>query len=526
MKSLKIPISIAWLERLSLIYLTLPFLIFCIGFLKIGISVIICGIFILIIVRGISHATRSDRSFCIPLSQLTVLFLIIALWVALSGIGGFSFQNYDFHIRNAIFRDLINYDWPVTYVSQSSPLTTYRLVYYIGFWLPAALAGKIAGWQFANTALFIWSILGVTLTVMLVSSKIKLSPPKLVLSFVFFSGMDVLGKLLSSYSLNGSFSLNWPPITHLEWWSMYFQYSSMTTQLFFVFNQAIPAWICMALLFISRDRRNILLIWSLCAFLAPIPSLGMFPFVLAKIPKSLFDPDNLIWEKKSRDFQSLKHLCWKDIRAVLTFENILAGGIVLGISLAYFSSNVQFANRSTPTLNPAWVVLLIAFLLLEGGLIWWTLRKNNQHILSWYVAGLLLFVIPIIKIGDGFDFCMRASIPTLFMLFVWSATAFTRIDKKNNQALLLFLLIGAVTPIFEINRSVYRTVQYYLNPPAEQLKVMGEKMRIYPFYSFEYDHPYTLTADSYKSLANFNLAEITNFVAKPNDGFYTNYLSK
>jgi hypothetical protein len=43
----------------------------------------------------------------------------------------------------------------------------------------------------------------------------------------------------------------------------------------------------MALLFVSADRKMTLLIWSFCCFYAPLPALGMFPYVVLKIPKEL-----------------------------------------------------------------------------------------------------------------------------------------------------------------------------------------------------------------------------------------------
>ena len=207
------------------------------------------------------------------------------MWVALSGIGGFAFQNIDFHTRNAVFRDLINFPWPVKYYTNpTDPSIPYNLVYYTGFWLPAALVGKIAGWLAANIALYIWTVLGIILTILLLGTKIKLTPLYLILILIFFSGMDALGSLIRIIAVPGTNNFLWPPIFHLEWWMPSFQYSSFTTQLFWVFNQAIPTWLCMALLIATGDRKIILVVWSLCCFFAPLPALGMFPYVLLKIP--------------------------------------------------------------------------------------------------------------------------------------------------------------------------------------------------------------------------------------------------
>lgn len=88
-------------------YLIIPFLIFCLGFLRtiisIPISIILCYIFYKLIERpeeGILKFKKNELIFGI---------FAIVCWVWLSGIGGFAFQNWDFHWRNAVFRDLIKY---------------------------------------------------------------------------------------------------------------------------------------------------------------------------------------------------------------------------------------------------------------------------------------------------------------------------------------------------------------------------------------------------------------------------------
>ena len=144
MHSTNLTIPTNWIKRISLLYLLIPFLIFCLGFLKTYISVGITLIFLWLIIRNLLQATRERQSLSLSRRTLGFTLTIILLWVALSGIGGFAFQNTDFHIRNAIFRDLIQFKWPVKYFTNpTDPSISYTLTYYIGFWLPAALMGKI-----------------------------------------------------------------------------------------------------------------------------------------------------------------------------------------------------------------------------------------------------------------------------------------------------------------------------------------------------------------------------------------------
>jgi hypothetical protein len=516
-----------WINRISFLYLLIPLLIFCLGNLKIFVSIPIFLIFVWLIIK----IWKAKETPCHPyqLSWRGFVFTIVAVmaWVALSGIGGFAFQNTDFHIRNAIFRDLISFDWPVKYFTNPvNPSIPYSLVYYTGFWLPAALVGKIAGWLGANITLYIWTVLGILLTLFLLASRIKLTPGKIVLILIFFSGMDSLGILLKLIALPNTFNSLWPPIYHLEWWMPGMQYSSFSTQLFWVFNQAVPVWLCMALLFVSGEQKVILLIWSICCFYAPLPAIGMFPYLVIKIPKEIINLENLGSTAKVRNFRDFWVRSLKDAKSVLSFENVLGGGITLGISLSYFLSNPQASQGSIFQMQGVRWLLYAIFVLFEGLILWWVFRDRNKANLSWYMAGLLLLAVPLIHIGSANDFCMRASIPTLFMLFIWTAETLSIPTIKVKGGLLLLLCIGAVTPIYEINRSIFRTATYYLWPPTSAEKYAGQQVSIYTPTTFEFDHPYTLTADSYKSLENYDPRQIANFLAESNTSFFETYLSK
>jgi hypothetical protein len=526
MPAVKISISLKWVSRISLLYLLVPFLIFCLGFLKFYISLGIAIFFIWLIIKNWSLTTQVPKSFQISIRNLVLIFVAILVWVALSGIGGFAFQNLDFHWRNAIFRDLINLTWPVKYFSNPmDPSISYSLAYYIGFWLPAALIGKIAGWGAANVALYFWSVLGIILTLFLIMSRIKLSPINLVVLLIFFSGMDGLGTLIKMAVFPNTMNSLWPPIFHLEWWIPGFQYSSFTTQLFWVFNQAIPAWLCMALLFVIEDRKIILLIWSLCCFFAPLPALGMFPYVLLKIPKSDADSENLLSSPKFPTIRIFFDKILQDFRNMISIENVVGGGLILGISLMYFLPNTQSGMSESQGSSAGWVLYAI-FILFEGLILWAILSGRYRANLNWYLAGALLVVIPLIKIGGGSDFCMRASIPTLFMLMLWSAETLSFPGKWTKAGLIMILCIGAITPIYEINRSIYRTASYFLSPPTAAEKAIGEAVFIYKPTSYEFDHPYTLTADSFKSFENMDPRQLTYFLVKSDLFFFDGLLFK
>ena len=169
-------------------------------------------------------------------------------------------------------------------VSQSRYLGSGRMmVYYFAFWLPAAVVGKCCGIWLGNVALFVWSVLGVWISL---SLFVRLAERRAVivslLLFVSFSGMDVAGFVLTRFFELINVGLSPSLGTHIEWWFDLvaipsLQYSSHTTQLFWVFNQAVPAWIVTLLLLDKKSFSGRLFIWFLALPFAPFPFLGMLP---------------------------------------------------------------------------------------------------------------------------------------------------------------------------------------------------------------------------------------------------------
>ena len=520
----------SWLIKSSLVYLTLPFIIFCLTFLKIWIGFPLVIILGWIIFRVWKQNGANGNEAGITKKDLIFGLVVLGCWVFLSGIGGFAFQNQDLVTRNVIFKDLINFKWPVYYPDSVNPATgsPYALMYYIGYWLPVALIGKLSGWQVANFVLFIWTLWGVFLTAALLKERIKSTLLASSLLLIFFSGMDILGTLSIRSISPHSYPTAWPPITTIEWWvAGSFQFSSFTTQLFWVFNQAIPAWVCIALILLTKNPRNVFFIWALCFFCAPLPAVGMLPFILLIIPHKAFNPEIFSLRWRGQKVKSFFMDCLVDIKAAITPENILGGGIVFLTSLLYFSANPNGSKISLVINNILVFMFYIIFLIYEVMLLWGLFYKEQKKNLWWYVAGGSFIIIPLVRLGTFTDFCMRASIPAIFILMVWSGEAiFRKPHVKYRGALILILLIGALTPIYEINRSIYRTGVYYVdtltNSEMFTIPQATNQANILP----EYVHPTTLTADVYTSVLYLKPEVVPNYIGKIDNSFFFNYLAK
>jgi hypothetical protein len=503
------------LHRISILYLTIPFLIFLFGWLRLSIAIPISLIIIFTLYQLLKNNSPILQFSNFPLSTFhfptTAYCLLITFsWLFFSGIGGYGFQNWDHHWRNAVFHDLINFDFPV-YYSQPESGPVKMLVYYVGYWLPSAIVGKYLGWGVANLFLFLWSWLGVILVTLQLANFLKTSAIKTSLLLIFFSGLDALGVLLFPQEYPTLF----PAVTHLEIWSGNLQYSSFTTQLFWVFNQAIPAWLCITLIMESSglplEKREqsptiVIFIWSLCFFFAPLASIGLFPYLLIEI----FKNTNL-----------------KSLIKNINYPLIISSAIIFLLSSFFFSSNTAAQTRGFQFIP---FTEFIFFFLLEGGILWLLLAPSKYRDPRWIVTGILLIIISFIQIGSGRDFVMRASMAPLFYLMILTAEIIfsTNISKQLRITLYVILFIGALTPLYEINRSIYRTYEYYFILDAEQrLTTLPQPAtRIQPAGRLEAEHPNRLVADEIVSLEFMQGELAENFIANVRQTLYYKYLAR
>ena len=140
-KMKKITISKSFFEKLAIIYVICPIIVFLFGWTRFYIALITTGLLVYATYKFIKkNVLNDDKIIYIDLRILFTIIVILGIWCWTSVIGGFFVQRWDHHARNAVFRDLITYDWPVIY-----PKTGNGLVYYFTFWMIPALIGKIAG---------------------------------------------------------------------------------------------------------------------------------------------------------------------------------------------------------------------------------------------------------------------------------------------------------------------------------------------------------------------------------------------
>ena len=113
--------------------------------------------------------------------HVIILLLTSTTWLSLSGAGGIGYQRGDWMKHESVLKDLIEHTWPVIYDFYQTPVP---LVYYLAFYLPAALAGKIGGWSMGQAAIFLWAFLGVNLAMLWFWVLVRKSSYWILLLFV------------------------------------------------------------------------------------------------------------------------------------------------------------------------------------------------------------------------------------------------------------------------------------------------------------------------------------------------------
>ena len=93
------------------LYLSLPVIIFFLGWMKLYFGIPAVAIVVWMLFGSIKReeelwhpAWNADN-----IRRQLLIFLIIALWVYFSGIGGMVYQNPDHIMRNGVFQTLVNY---------------------------------------------------------------------------------------------------------------------------------------------------------------------------------------------------------------------------------------------------------------------------------------------------------------------------------------------------------------------------------------------------------------------------------
>lgn len=452
------------IEIYSLIYIIIPYIIFAFGWLKLPFAIVLS---VLIILSVFFYAKNLDNKEIFlkdkNLKYFMITILILLVWCLLSGMGGFGFQNNpDWEKNNAIFHDLFINKWPIIYKD-------YSFVYYLGYYLPSGLIMKLFGWNIGYLFSFLWGFSGLILAVYWIKRLVGNFSPLVILSFIFFSGLDALGLIIKQFIFP-----NMPPIilhgNHVEWWAGLFQFSSITTTLFWVPQYAIQGWLLTALILHNiknhNSSQNLLFLWALCSFGTPFIFIAIFPLIIAGV-----------FSTKAKK--------------LFSFQNFVVSPVIIFAVFAYFTSKAfkDPVNAISNSIDSYYfIIIYFIFIIAEFGLYALIINKYFKNSIIWNTNLILMLLMPFIKIGAGNDFVMRGSVCYLFILFIYLARALfnetKKIELKRFQKILLLIifLIGTFTPLLEIKRS--------LTNYSAKVPVLNEQLSVMDLYKYRNNSQY------------------------------------
>ena len=480
-----VKIKVWRIQAIAYFLLLLPASFFIMGWIRPWIAIPATALLLAAWVLILLHARKTQTAvYEIKVRTIVLISVVLLLWCYMAGLGGFFYQSNDHHYRNAIFRDLVSFRWPVVYEQTGN-----SLVYYIGFWLVPASIGKLANlffsfdtsWFVANIALLLWSFLNLFFVFLLILIYTKAdSHKKVVLAlmvFLFFSGMDIIGVLSSL-----RFDVTALP-DHLEWWAGIYQYSSNTTQLFWVYNQSIPVWLATALFVNEKSVRNFVFLCLVLLISSSFPAVGLMILLFGMgVYKLILS----IRSKKLSDF----------LKEAFSIQNIIAAVVLLPIFYLYYKTN-RAVDGNSFQFNLyvdafGWGVALIRYIffcLLEFGLLSTVLHKENRTNVLYWISVVSLCCVGAFSLGATTDFAMRASIPALLVLMMLTIRTLSNsiqwkefdgkryfCIRKIGLEIAIILMIGAATPIVECSRAINAvSVHQQLNLVADDVKTLSDR---------------------------------------------------
>lgn len=454
------------LRSLSVVYIALPLLIFLLGWVWWPwalVLVVALGCGVALVIRGGPPEGPPVREHDWRLYALVAVVLFA--WLSISGIGGFGFQNHDWRFRNTVLRTLVEEPWPPVVTFDGEPR---MLVSYLAYYLPAAVVGKLgqaalgSGWWLANAVLWLWSFAGAGLAVAWLMRHARTYSVVPVLLLVAFCGFDVVAWWITWGDL--------PKITRpIGLWSqreILLYYPGFTPQMYWVPHQALAAWIVVCLILndgvAQRTSRNLVFFGGIALIWSPFVTLGLIPYA-----------------------------GWVAVRSrlegLVSVQNAI--GLALASVVALFLAGVDGGKlahglhwRSQYIPRQKYVALFLLFLMSKFGVYAIFVRRTLLDSPEWrstlsslfWTTVLCLCLIPLYRFGHYNDFCMRVSIPSLFVLLILIATAlrpehFRQAGRRVPAVVLvLVVFVGSYSAVGEVSKNI---AKIYGNPAIWPLGV-------------------------------------------------------
>jgi hypothetical protein len=444
-------------------YLLLPNVVFAIGWLRPAWALPIVVV-LLACTCDLARRSTTDTP-ALSLGSWCALLAFAGFWAFAAGMGELNAQTNDYLKHNLVLHDLVVESWPVVYRHEGTagPM----LCYYIAYYLPGGLLGKVLGLQHVAAASLGWGLLGIALAFAWVCRLGRTCRLAVLGTFMLVDGFCWLPgahRLVQKLGLLAG-------TVNREWWhtdslvERFWSFGGTQTRLFFQSQPAVLVWspqhalgawlatacVLRSLLEVQPARHAVLanaavLLWS------PLVGVGLVPFTVSA--------------------------CLRDRQGSVSWPNAIGGAaLALPIGLYFLSHDPQeFAGVLFTTFSGVmdWMRYLL-FLLLAVGILWggaWLLQRRSElpSAVLWRLlclASLTLVATTFVYLGKYNDWVTRVSLPALFVFDLTLASAAVELWRRGarlRHRLAFSLLLLA---------SAERTVKTFALAPFGRLAGQG-----------------------------------------------------
>jgi hypothetical protein len=369
---------------------------------------------------------------------------------AVSGIGELNVQVWDYLKHNLAFHDLVAYRWPVVYPYPNPGGSL--LCYYIAYYLPASLAGKLLGLAWTAQASFVWGLVGVLLAFAWVA---RLGRPRGGVVLAVFMLVDGFAWLPGLYPFAQRLGLL-AGTPGGDWWTadrfterfasfgtppMRLLFESEPTHLLWSPQHAIAAWLATACVLRTLEEgeppRYLGLVFAATLLWSPLVVIGLAPFVLMSL--------------------------LRDRGGVVTWPAV-AGGVALAVPVGlYFlahSSYQYFGLLPARFSGPLDWVRYLLFLVTSAGILVIAVAlvrrrfgvPDQRDWALFVTAAVWLVGTTLVVLGYYNDWVMRVSMPALMVFHLVVARVLVELWRRFRRpaqrlALATVLLLSAERPL-------------------------------------------------------------------------------
>ena len=404
-----------------IIYLCIPLFLFLFTFLNLWFTTL-SAMLLVVLICCVWHTQRRQAT---PLPQPLYRYWPLLLVVTGLVYGGIwsPFNYWDWQKHFAIFNLLIDHAWPphIELVGQE-----HFLRYGVGWYLVPALTARVFGFVALTPTMFLWTLLGVCLALLLGLREMRKWWHLLLatLVFFFFSGLDLVGAWFVKNLTSTPIDPHW-----LQWWAGWGQIAPNLFGITWVPQHAIPAWLGACL--VLAERRLAVqygaVLLAAVALWTPLAVIGLAPFYL--------------WA-----------LCKEGLRTALTLPNLALAPLLLVPLLLYFSSDAGQIPLAFATAKAS-VFSITMFALLEFGVATVLILVCNRgtHKSLLLTSFLSLVFLSSLRFGELNDLLMRGSIAAICVLSLLISRVLLNPGRTPlaicNKAVLVIYLIVAAIPV-------------------------------------------------------------------------------